>query len=122
MPYILTVFSNYTKASQLADAHKINNCLTNILKLGRIVGMYLILVANAPIISEEINYNLPTRLSFKADDKSRSYATLGNAGAEHLAPGGDFLCSTVDAENVVHLKVASISRPEIEVLIENIEE
>jgi len=122
LPYVVTVFNNYSKAIQLSESDRINACLTQILKFGRIVGLYLIIVANAPINSEEINYNLPTRISFKSDDKSRSFATLGFAGAEHLPQGGDFLCATVEVEGMMHLKVANISRPEIEVLIENIED
>lgn len=122
LPYIVTVFNNYSKAIQLTESDKINTCLYQILKFGRIAGMYIILVANNTIMSNEINYNLPTRVSFKCDDSEMSLATLGDDGAESLAKDGDFLFSTVGAEGLVHLKVASLTANEIELLIENIED
>ena len=122
LPYIVTVFNNYSKAIQLTESDKINTCLYQILKFGRIAGMYIILVANNTIMSNEINYNLPTRVSFKCEDSEMSLATLGDDGAESLAKDGDFLFSTVGAEGLVHLKVASLTANEIELLIENIED
>lgn len=122
LPYIVTVFNNYSKAIQLTESDKINTCLYQILKFGRIAGMYIILVANNTIMSNEINYNLPTRVSFKCEDSEMSLATLGEDGAESLAKDGDFLFSTVGAEGLVHLKVASLTANEIELLIENIED
>ena len=86
------------------------------------MGLYLIVVANTAITSEEINYNLPTRLSFKTDDVNRSLTTLGYAGAESLPSSDDVLYSSVLAESTMHLKVASLTKPEIELLIENIED
>ncbi len=122
LPYIVTVFNNYSKAIQLTESDKINTCLYQILKFGRIAGMYLILVANNTIMSNEINYNLPTRIAFKLDEASKSLTTLGEEGAENLSSDGDFLCSTVGAEKLSHLKVATLTSNEIELLIENIEE
>jgi len=122
LPYIVTVFNNYSKAIQLTESDKINTCLYQILKFGRIAGMYLILVANNTIMSNEINYNLPTRIAFKLDEASKSLTTLGEEGAENLSNDGDFLCSTVGAEKLSHLKVATLTSNEIELLIENIEE
>ena len=84
--------------------------------------MYLILVANNTIMSNEINYNLPTRIAFKLDEASKSLTTLGEEGAENLSNDGDFLCSTIGAEKLSHLKVATLTSNEIELLIENIEE
>lgn len=122
LPYIVTVFNNYSKAIQLTESDKINTCLYQILKFGRIAGMYLILVANNTIMSNEINYNLPTRIAFKLDEASKSLTTLGEEGAENLSNDGDFLCSTIGAEKLSHLKVATLTSNEIELLIENIEE
>ncbi len=122
LPYLLTVFNNYSKSIQLTNSDKINACLHQILKFGRIVGLYLVIVANTVITSDEINYNLPTRLSFMAEDVNRSLTTLGVAGAESLPSSADILYSSVELEKAMHLKVATLSKPEIELLIENIEE
>ena len=56
------------------------------------------------------------------DEASKSLTTLGEEGAENLSSDGDFLCSTVGAEKLSHLKVATLTSNEIELLIENIEE
>lgn len=122
LPYIVTVFNNYSKAIQLTESDKINTCLYQILKFGRIAGLYIVLTANNTIMSNEINYNLPTRISFKCEDSAMSLTTLGEDGAEKLAADGDFLCSTIGAEKLLHMKVATLTSNEIELLIENIED
>lgn len=122
LPYIVTVFNNYSKAIQLTESDKINTCLYQILKFGRIAGLYIVLTANNTIMSNEINYNLPTRISFKCADSAMSLTTLGEDGAEKLAADGDFLCSTIGAEKLLHMKVATLTSNEIELLIENIED
>lgn len=122
LPYIVTVFNNYSKSIQLTEADKINACMYQILKLGRIVGMYLIVIANTTIRSEEINYNLPTRISFKVDEEFDSVSTLGSSGAELLESADEFLYSTIDNEKVTHIKAPSITETEIELLVQNIED
>ena len=121
MPYILTVFSNYTKASQLADAHKINNCLINILKLGRIVGMYLIINADFEIKNQDINYNLPTRITYKSQNEEDSISALGEGGAEWLPDDGDILYYNIYERAPKHLKIPNLTSDEIKLIIENIE-
>lgn len=122
LPYLLTVFNNYSKAVQLTESDKINSCLYQILKLGRIVGLYLIIVANGPIRSDEVNYNLPTRIAFKTEEEIDSVTTLGEAGAESLMVDDEFLYSTVDAESTTHIKAPMLTQVEIELLVQNIEE
>ena len=121
LPYIVTVFNNYTKSMQLAESDKINTILYQILKLGRIVGLYLIVVGNMKIKSDDINYNLPTRLSFVMSDEDDSLSMLGVGGAEALETNDEFLLSSLDSQTPVHLKVPNISAKELEVLIKNIE-
>ena len=122
LPYLLTVFNNYSKSIQLTNSDKINACLYQLLKYGRMVGIYIMIVANTAITSDEINYNLPTRISFKTDDVNRSLTTLGFAGAEALPSNEDMLYSSLLSESLTHLKVAMLTTPEIELLIENIED
>lgn len=121
LPYIVTVFNNYTKSMQLAESDKINTILYQILKLGRIVGLYLIIVGNTKIKSDDINYNLPTRLSFKMSDEEDSLSMLGEGGAEALETDDEFLLLSLDSQKPVHLKVPNVSAKELEVLIKNIE-
>ena len=121
LPYLLTVFNNYAKSTQLTDSDRINTCLYQILRYGRIAGLYLVLVSDSAIPYGEINYNLPTRLSFKADSVDASLETLGTAGAEKLQDNSDMLLSSVEKDDIMHLKVPTLSRAEVELLIENLE-
>ena len=84
--------------------------------------MYLIIVANTTIRSEEINYNLPTRIAFKVDEEFDSVSTLGYSGAEQLGLSDEFLYSTIDSDKVTHLKAPTLSETEIELLVQNIED
>lgn len=121
MPYIVLFVNNYAKISQFLDSDKINICLHNILKFGRIVGVYAFIASAGEIDRDDVNFNLPTRISFMADDSHDSIMALGRQGAEDLEDEKDFLYSTVYDEEIKHLKVADISRSEIEVIIENLE-
>lgn len=121
MPYILTIFNNYTKSSQLADANKINNCLLNILKLGRIVGMYLFLSADFEIPNSDLNLNFPSRITFKTQNEADSISAIGEVNAEWLDTDGDILFYNIFDRAPKHLKVAHISKDEVKLIIENIE-
>lgn len=121
MPYIVVFINNYAKMTQFLDNEKINICLYNILKFGRIVGVYVILASAAEIERKEINFNLPTRIAYKTEDELDSVNAIGSEGAEKLVDDNDFLYSTVYDEKVKHLKVASLTKKEIELVIENLE-
>ena len=121
MPYIVLFMNNYAKMTQFLDADRINNCLYNILKFGRLVGVYAILASTSEIERDDINFNLPTRISYLAEDAHESIAALGREGAENLKDERDFLYSTVYDEELRHLKVPSLTRKEIELIIENLE-
>lgn len=82
MPYIVLLFNHYTKASQLLDAAKINSCIYNLLKFGRIAGIYVVIGAEKEIVSTEVNYNLPTRIAFKLGSDYSSISAVGQSGAE----------------------------------------
>ena len=77
MPNIIIVFNNYTDVSQATYADKINACLYQILKFGRIVGIYMVLTAMVPIETNQVNYNLSSRLSFKSDQNSKYTVGVG---------------------------------------------
>ena len=95
--------------------------LYNILKFGRLVGVYAVVATTADIDKNEINYNLPTRICYRTEDEYDSVASIGSGGAEKLRDEQDFLYSTVFDDEVKHLKCATLSLQEIEVIIENLE-
>lgn len=121
MPYVVLFLNNYAKMTQFLDADRINTCLHNILKFGRIVGVYAMVASTSEIERNDINYNLPTRICYKTEDEHDSISALGREGAEGLKDERDFLYSTVYDEELKHLKVPSLTRKEIELIIENLE-
>ena len=121
MPYIVVFINNYAKMSQFLDSERINTCIYNILKFGRIVGVYVMLASAGEIERREINHNLPTRIAYKTEDELDSVRAIGSEGAENLTDENDFLYSTVYDEEVHHLKVANLTKKEIELVIENLE-
>lgn len=121
MPYIVLFLNNYAKMAQFLDNERINTCLYNILKFGRIAGIYVMLASAGEIERNEINFNLPTRVAYKTDDELESVNALGFKGAENLSDSQDFLYSTVFDEDFKHLKVASLTKKEVELIIENLE-
>lgn len=121
MPYLVLFMNNYAKMVQFLDSDRINVCLHNILKFGRLVGIYAIVASASDIERTDINYNLPTRICFKSADIDDSISAVGREGAEQLIDEEDFLYSTIYDEEVKHLRVADITRAEIELVIENLE-
>lgn len=121
MPYIVLLFNHYTKASQLLDAAKINSCIYNLLKFGRIAGIYVVIGAEKEIVSTEVNYNLPTRIAFKLGSDYSSISAVGQSGAELIDNDNEFLYLTVYDEVPKHMKSANISSDEIEIIIDNLE-
>lgn len=121
MPYIILFFNNYTRAVHLDDSDKINSNLFNILKFGRLVGIYVNLVISDEKLDDKINFNLQTRISFKAENKVSSVNRIGDSGAERIDVSDEFVLKTLYGEEFTHLKVPSISQKEVELLIKNIE-
>ncbi len=121
MPYVVLLLNNYAKTIQFLDSDRINTCLHNILKFGRLVGVYVVIASSADIERTDINYNLPTRICYKCETADDSVMNLGREGAELLTDSEDFLYSTVYDEEVKHLKAASLTKEEIKIIIENLE-
>lgn len=120
LPNIIVVFNNYTSASQATDSEKINACLYQILKFGRNVGVYCVVTAKLPIEVNQVNYNLSSRLSFKSDEDSRY--TIGEAGAESLPEENDALYYNISRGKAEHIKAASVSEMEQEIIIKDLED
>lgn len=120
MPYILLVFNNYTSATEATYNDKINACLYQILKFGRIAGIYAVVTAKLPIEINQVNYNLSSRLSFKSDEDSRF--TVGSKGAEELPNEDDALYYNISSNSVTHVKTATLSSTELDLIIKDLEE
>lgn len=120
LPYIIVVFNNYTSASQATDKDKINTCLYQILKFGRIAGVYCVVTAKLSIESNQVNYNLSSRISFKSDEDSRF--TIGEKGAEDLPEESDALYYNISNGKITHIKSAMVNDTELDLIIKDLED
>lgn len=120
MPYIFLVFNNYTSASQATNSDKINSCLYQILKFGRICGIYAVVTASSIIETSQINYNLSSRLSFKSKEDSRF--TVGIEDGNLLPEDSDALYFNIASGDVEHIKTATITDMELDLIIKDLEE
>lgn len=120
MPYIFLVFNNYTSASQATNSDKINSCLYQILKFGRICGIYAVVTASCVIETSQINYNLSSRLSFKSKEDSRF--TVGIEDGNLLPEDSDALYFNIASGDVEHIKTATLTDMELDLIIKDLEE
>jgi len=120
-PYSLLIFNNYANITHIETYNKIKECLAYILKYGRLVGVYCYIKATSEITDEKINYNLATRVAFRAETSEDSVKQVGDEGAEKLAENGEFVFKTIYGETLNHIKLPNITDREVELLIQNIE-
>lgn len=120
-PYSILIFNNYANLSSIETYNKIKECLSYILKFGRLVGVYAYIKAGSEIADERINYNLATRIAYRANSEEESVKMVGDEGAERLAGEDEFVFKTIYLEELMHLKTPNITDREIELLIQNIE-
>lgn len=121
LPYVLIVYNNYSDLASNDYYDEINIMLYNILKLGRLVGIYVALQSENPPTNSNVNYNLSTRISFKAETKDESISRLGKEGAELLGADDEVLWVSIANERVIHAKVPKIKLSEAKILLQNIE-
>ena len=95
--------------------------LSYILRFGRLVGVYANIVSFDENLVENINFNLQTRIAYKADLKETSITEIGEEGAENIAYNDEFIIKTLYSDKLIHLKAPKITQKEIELLIKNIE-
>ncbi len=120
MPMLIVVFNNYTSASQATYIDKINACLYQILKFGRIVGIYVVVTAMLPIETAQVNYNLSSRLSFKSDQDSKY--TVGVDGSHRLPDENDANYFNITKNTTTHIKTATVTDIELDLIIKELEE
>lgn len=121
LAHILLVVDGYNELMQSANFEKITNLIYQILRLGRIAGIYVIVVADKNINEDIINFNLPARIGFRCEKNSDSVAMIGESGIDKLANDNEFLYSSINFENAKHLRQPTLSSAITKILIENIE-
>lgn len=120
LPYIILVFNNYTSASQAPDSDRIDACLYQILKYGRIAGVYCVVAAKLEIETNQINYGLSSRIGFKSDEDSRF--TVGVEGVEKLPDDSDAIFYNIATNKVEHIKTATVTDTELDLIIRDLED
>ncbi len=120
MTQLIVVFNNYTDASQATYVDKINACLYQVLKFGRLVGVYAVVTAMLPISTNQVNYNLSSRLSFKSDDNSKY--TVGAEGTHKLPDESDAIYFNITKNTTEHIKTATVTDTELDLIIKELEE
>lgn len=120
MTNLIIVFNNYTDASQATYVDKINACLYQILKFGRLVGIYAVITAMLPITTSQVNYNLSSRLSFKSDHDSKY--TVGVEGVHKLPDESDAIYFNISKNTSDHIKTATVTDTELDIIIKELED
>jgi len=120
MTNLIVVFNNYTDASQATYVDKINACLYQILKFGRLVGIYAVVTAMLPITTSQVNYNLSSRISFKSDHESKY--TVGVEGVHKLPDESDAIYFNISKNTSEHIKAATVTDTELDIIIKELED
>lgn len=118
---ILIVIDGYYELMMSSNFERIKSSLYQILRLGRIAGIFAIIVTNKKIEEDIINFNLPSRIGFKCNEIDDSIAMIGEMGVEKLSNKNEFLYSSIHNEKAQHLRQPMISDAIIKILIANIE-
>jgi len=118
---ILIVIDGYYELMQSSNFEKIKTTLYQILRLGRIAGIYAVVVTNQKIEEDIINFNLPSRIGFKCHQNEDSISMIGESGIDKLASKNEYFYSSINLEHAVHLRQPTISGSIIKILIDNIE-
>lgn len=121
IPYILLCYNGYSNLASNDYYDEINVLLYNILKLGRLVGVYVVLASENPPTNSHVNYNLSTRISFKSESKDESISRLGLESSEKLSVNDEFYWANILNDKLVHAKVPELKISEAKVLLQNIE-
>ncbi|MBQ8451494.1 MAG: hypothetical protein IJ538_01795 [Clostridia bacterium] len=119
LPHIVVIYNNFINDETEEYIEQVNSNLSNILRYGRLVGIYVFVVSKDVIQNNSINYNLPTRIVYRTEDENESLEKLSMKGAEELANDDEFLWLAYDAKKPIHVKTPQISLREIELIIKN---
>ncbi len=118
---ILLVVDGYSELMVSSNFESIKSSLYQILRLGRIAGIHVVVVASRKIDEDIINFNLPSRIGFKCSQHDDSISMIGEPGINKLASKNEYFYSGIHSENAQHLRQPMISDAIIKILIDNIE-
>lgn len=121
LPYIIIVYNNYSSNVNAEYYDEINASLFSTLKLGRLVGVYVIVASNGEIEDQNINYNLPTRASFQENNEDEAISKIGISDPCRIKGANEFIWYSVIENKCLHLKSPKLTTLEAEQIIKNIE-
>jgi S-DNA-T family DNA segregation ATPase FtsK/SpoIIIE len=122
MPFILLVIDEFADLIMTAGK-EVELPIGRLAQLARAVGIHLVIATQRPsvnIITGVIKANFPARLAYKVTSKVDSRTILDVGGAEQLIGRGDMLLSI--GSNMIRLQCAFVDTPEVERVIDMIDE
>ncbi|MDR2660838.1 MAG: hypothetical protein LBC17_02185 [Lactobacillaceae bacterium] len=128
IPHLFIVIDEFTELKEFGPEYM--NSLSSISRLGRSLGLHLILSSQKIIgnVGDEILANISTRISFKVSGPEESNLILGNDLASHLTNPGEFYIKNSNVTKVFSYNINNIfldtsSLPETnETILEKIEQ
>jgi len=121
LPYIVLVIDEFADLIMTAGK-EVELPIARLAQLSRAVGIHLIIATQRPsvnIITGVIKANFPARIAFKVTAKVDSRTILDAGGADKLIGRGDMLLSF--GSDVIRLQCAFIDTPEVENVIDHID-
>ncbi|MFV0346543.1 MAG: DNA translocase FtsK 4TM domain-containing protein [Bacteroidales bacterium] len=122
LPYIVVLIDEFADLIMTAGK-EIELPIARIAQLARAVGIHMIVATQRPsanIITGIIKANFPTRIAFKVASMIDSRTILDSPGANQLIGKGDMLIS--QGNQMVRVQCAFVDTPEVEQIVEFIEE
>ena len=121
MPYILFIYNNFAESVKLDEGEKIMSSIYQLLRLGRMVGLYFIIVSDGIIENEKINYNLTTRIGFKTETESSSVLEIGNEKLSEIDDDEEIIVLPIETGRTMRLTVPRLNEIEMNLILKHIE-
>ncbi|MDH3650262.1 MAG: DNA translocase FtsK [Saprospiraceae bacterium] len=122
LPFIVLVIDEFADLIMTAGK-EIELPIARLAQLARAVGIHLIIATQRPsvnIITGIIKANFPARIAFRVTSKVDSRTILDAGGADQLIGRGDMLLTV--GGDMIRLQCAFVDTPEVEEVIDSIEE
>lgn len=120
MPYIVTIIDSFSDIAYGYEG-EIRESLTKLVKLGRTVGIHIVLATGRPssdIVTSEIKTYFPARIAFRLPERVDSRIILDIDGAERLLESGDMIFKL--GTTIVRAQSAYIDTKEIYNIVHHI--
>jgi DNA segregation ATPase FtsK/SpoIIIE, S-DNA-T family len=122
LPYIVLIIDEFGDLI-MTSGREIETPIARLAQLARAIGIHLIIATQRPsvnIVTGIIKANFPSRLAFRVSSKIDSRTILDGNGADQLIGKGDMLLST--GSDLIRLQCAFVDTPEVEKIVQYIEE